>query len=65
MGKDDLDDKVKTKTHEKWLIVTLNWRCYKHPHVTPPNLNVNLTLFECHEPPFHTHHESLCQIDKD
>ncbi len=24
MGKDDLDDKVKTKTHEKWLIVTLN-----------------------------------------
>jgi hypothetical protein len=64
MGKYDPNDRVKTKTHENGLIVTLNWRCYKH-HVAPPNLNANLTLFERHEPPFHTHHELLCQIDKD
>jgi hypothetical protein len=33
--------------------------------LTPPNLNANLTLFECHEPLFYTCHESLNQINED
>jgi len=65
MGRVDPNNQAKTVTLEKWLIVTLNWRCYKHPPISPPNLDTNLTLLEYREPLFHTHLESLHQIDED
>ncbi len=63
MGKVDLKNWAKTVIHEKWLMVTPNWKCYGHPFVAPPNLGANLTSLKHREPLFHTHHELLHQID--
>jgi hypothetical protein len=65
MGNVDLENLTKTITLKKWLVVTLSWKCYKHPPTTPPNMGVNLTLFKRHEPLFHTNHKLLHQIDED
>jgi len=43
MKKNDRKNQTKTIILEKWLTMTSNWRCYKHPLVAPPNLGVNLT----------------------
>jgi hypothetical protein len=50
---------------KKWLIMTPNWRCFRQPLVTPPNLGANLTLLKCHEPLCHIYHKSLHQINED
>ncbi len=52
--------------HNSWKMVDcdIELRCYGHPPIAPPNLGANLTLFECHEPLFHTCHESLHQINE-
>jgi hypothetical protein len=65
MEKYDLENRAKTVTFEKWLTVTPNWRCYRHPLITSPNMGVNLTSFECHEPLFHIYYESLHQTNED
>jgi hypothetical protein len=65
MGKTYAKNRVKIVTLKKWLIVQLNWKCYKHPPITPPNMDINVRTFEHHEPLFHTCHESLHQIDED
>jgi hypothetical protein len=59
MEKVDLENYAKIKILAKWLTMTLNWKCYKHPLVAPPNLCVNLTSFKHPEPLFHSHHKLL------
>ncbi len=61
MGKADLKNRMKIVTPKKWLIVTQNWRHYKHPLVAPPNLGANLTSWTIVSHP----QESLHQIDED
>jgi len=64
MGKNNPKNWVKIVTPKKWLTMTLNWRCYKHPPIAPPNLGVNLTSFEHHELLFRSCHKLLHQIDE-
>jgi len=64
MGKVDSKNQTKAVILEKWLIMTTNWRCYKHPPIAPPNLGANLTLHKHHEPLFHTRHKSLHQTNE-
>lgn len=40
---------MKIITPKKWLIMIPNWKRYKHPLIAPPNLDTNLTSFECCE----------------
>jgi len=65
MGKVDPNNQAKTIIPKKWMVVTLNWKCYGHLLVAPTNLDANLTLLERCEPLSHTCHESLHQIDED
>jgi hypothetical protein len=65
MGKVNPKNQLKTVTLGKWLAVLPNWRHYRHPLVAPPNLGVNPISLKHNEPLFHTHHESLHQIDED
>jgi hypothetical protein len=65
IGKVDPKNWVKIITPKKWLIMTLNWKCYRHPPIAPSNLGVSLTSLERHEPLLHTHHKSLHQIDEE
>jgi hypothetical protein len=64
MGKFDPKNWTKIVIPEKWLIMRSNWKHYEHPPIAPPNLGANLPSFKCHEPLFHTRHESLHQIDE-
>ncbi len=65
MGKVDLEYWAKIVIFEKWLIMTLNWRHYKHPPIAPPDMGANLTSFKRHEPLFHTYHKLLHQTNED
>jgi hypothetical protein len=65
MEKINLENQMKIITFKTWVTMTLNRRCYEHPFIAPPNLDVNLTLLECHELLFHTRHELLHQINED
>ncbi len=65
MKRNDLKNRPKTIIFEKWLIMTWNWRGYKHPPTTPPNLGVDLTSFKCHEPLSHIRKKLLHQTDED
>jgi hypothetical protein len=65
MEKVDPKNLKNTIIPKKWLIMTPNWRCFRQPLVTPPNLGANLTLLKCHEPLCHIYHKSLHQINED
>jgi hypothetical protein len=65
MGKVNSKNWAKIITFEKWLFMTPNWRFYIYPHVAPPYMGANPTLFECHESLSHIHHELLQQTNED
>jgi hypothetical protein len=64
MGKVDPKNQTKIVILEKWLIMTPNWKHYKHPPIALTNLGAHLTLCECHEPLCHTCWKSIHQIDE-
>jgi hypothetical protein len=65
MGRANPNNWMKTVTFEKWLTMTPNWRCYKHPPIAPPNLGADLTSLKCYKPLFYTWHKSLHQTNED